>query len=89
MMPAPDPHGIAIEAQGAGWGILVDTFMVAGRTQRMARARRVLANLHRDGWACRRCGSPVPEHRRADALYCCEGCRKGAARARRGASTVS
>lgn len=82
-MPAPDPHGITIEAQGDRWGLLVETFMLSGRTQRMARARRILTNLHRDRWACRDCGDPVPAYRRADARYCCDRCRKRAARNRR------
>lgn len=82
-MPAPDPHGIRIEAQGGRWGVLVETFMLSGRTQRMARARSILANLHRNGWACLSCGDPVPAHRRADARYCCEGCRKRRSRTRR------
>lgn len=82
-MPAPDPYGITIEAQDGRWGVLVETFMLSGRTQRMARANRILTNLHRDGWACRGCGCPVPAYRRADARYCGDGCRKGAARNRR------
>ena len=82
-MPAPDPDGISIEKRPTGWGVLVDTFMVAGRTQRMQRARRILRNLAADGWSCRWCGGPVPEFRRADARYCCEGCRKRDARSRR------
>lgn len=82
-MPAPDPWGITIETRKGSWGVLVETFMLSGRTQRMARARRILANLKRDGWSCRWCGGPVPEFRRADARYCCEGCRKRDARQRR------
>ena len=39
--------------------------------------------LHIDGWACRQCCAPIPMYRRADARYCCEGCRKLAARRRR------
>lgn len=82
-MPAPDPHGITIEERPQGWGVLVETFMLSGRTQRMARAKRILRNLAANGWACRWCGGPVPEFRRADACYCVEGCRKRAARSRR------
>ena len=52
-MPAPDPHGISIEERRNGWGVLVETFMLSGRTQRMARARRILRNLAANGWACR------------------------------------
>ncbi|CAM3142523.1 hypothetical protein PANO111632_05060 [Paracoccus nototheniae] len=82
-MPAPDPHSVTIEAQGDGWAVLVETFLLSGRTQRKARAKRILANLTRNGWTCRGCRDPVPEYRRADACYCCEGCRKRAARTRR------
>lgn len=83
-MPAPDPHGITIEeCPHGGWGLLVDTFMLSGRTQRTARAKRILRNLAANGWACRWGGRPVPEFRRADACYCCESCRKRAARYRR------
>lgn len=82
-MPAPDPHGITIEERPHGWGVLVDTFLLSGRTQRMARAKRILRNLVANGWACRWCNGPVPEFRRADAAYCGEGCRKRAARSRR------
>lgn len=78
-MPAPDPHGITIEERPHGWGVLVETFMLSGRAQRMARARGILRNLAANRWACRWCGGPVPEFRRADACYCVEGCRKRAA----------
>lgn len=82
-MPAPDPRGITIEPQGEGWALLMETFLLSGRTQRKARARRILANLTRDGWTCHACGDLVPEYRRADARYCCEGCRKRHSRTRR------
>lgn len=82
-MPAPDPQGVTIESRdGGGWSLLVEIFMLSGRTQRIARARRIGQNLRRNGWACQWCGDPVPEFRRADARYCCEGCRKRAARKR-------
>ncbi|MCJ1900967.1 hypothetical protein MR829_11340 [Paracoccus versutus] len=75
---------MTIEArEGGGWAVLIETFMLSGRTQRKARAMRILANLKRNGWACGWCSGPVPEFRRADARYCCEGCRKRAARSRR------
>lgn len=82
-MPAPDPHGVTIEkTPGGGWNLLIETFMFSGRTQRKARAMRMMRNLRRNGWCCEWCGGPVPEFRRADARYCREGCRKRAARAR-------
>ena len=83
-MPAPDPHAITVEErQRGGWAVMADTFLHSGRTQRLARAKRILRNLMVNGWSCRWCGGPVPEHRRADARFCCEGCRKRSARERR------
>ena len=82
-MPAPDPWAISIEQSPGGWSVHYDTFLLSGRTQRRARAKRILSNLRRNGWCCAWCGGPVPEFRRADARYCSEGCRKRAARARR------
>lgn len=82
-MPAPDPWGISIEERpNGGWAVQCDVFMLSGRTQRLARAKRILSNLRRDGWSCKWCAKPIPEWRRADAVYCCEGCRKRAARSR-------
>lgn len=84
-MPAPDPFGIWIEEHGNG-GFTVNAERPLWSKQnasRMARARAVLRNLVRNGWTCRHCGGPVPAFRRADARFCCEGCRKRAARARK------
>lgn len=86
-LPGPDPSGVTIsELPNGGWSVMIETFMLSGRTQRQARARRVLVNLKRDGWACRWCGDPVPEWRRSDAAYCCAGCKGRALRARRAAT---
>gem|GEM_PF-1436613 len=81
-MPAPDPWGITIENRGQGCRVFADMFMLSGRTQRLSRARRIVANLRRNGWTCQGCGGPVPEFRRADARYCRESCRKRQARER-------
>lgn len=81
-MPGPDPNGVTL---GDGWperpSVLVETYGSGNRKARMARAKRILRNLHRGGWLCHWCGGPVPLWRRADARYCREGCRKRAARA--------
>lgn len=82
-MPAPDPWAISVEEKPNGWSVHYDTFMLSGRTQRLARAKRILSNLRKNGWCCAWCGQPVPEFRRADALFCRESCRKRAARSRR------
>lgn len=81
-MPAPDPDGIE-----PGWdsplSVMVYHWPCQSRKHRNARARRILQNLRRGGWCCLECGDPVPFMRRADAVYCREGCRKRAARARK------
>ena len=83
-MSGPDPDGVTL---GDGWpeqvSVLVETFGSGNRKARLARAKRLLHNLQRGGWLCRWCRDPVPLWRRADARFCCEGCRKGAARERR------
>lgn len=81
-MPGPDPNGVTIERRDRA-RVMVDTFMVGGRANRMARAKGILRNLAVNGWSCRWCCAAVPEFRRADARYCCEGCRKRSARSRR------
>lgn len=83
-MPAPDPSGVSIsELPGGGWSLSIEMFMLSGRTQRKERAKRILVNLRRNGWVCQWCREPVPEWRRADAAYCCAGCKRRAARQRR------
>lgn len=82
-MPAPDPHGVTIEPPRRRMEPANRNIQFSGRTQRKARAMRMMRNLRRNGWCCEWCGGPVPEFRRADARYCREGCRKRAARARR------
>ena len=83
-MPAPDRDGVYIEENEDG------TFRVQGLVwspgnlrHHVARVRRILRNLRRNGWRCEWCGDPVPEYRRADARYCREQCRKKVARRRR------
>jgi hypothetical protein len=83
-MPAPDPHAINL---GDGWParicVTFEQDFWGGSTHRKARALRILRNLYRGGWVCRHCGDPVQIYRRADAVFCSEGCRKRAARQRR------
>jgi hypothetical protein len=40
-------------------------------------------NLKRNGWRCEWCGERIPIHKRADARFCRERCRKAAARVRK------
>lgn len=78
-MPPPDPSGVTIEEKpNGGWSVLYEMFMLSGRSQRKARVRRIMANLR----------LVLPVVRRADAIYCCEGCRKRAATARRRAPST-
>lgn len=89
-MPGPDPHGLIYDEDARGrpvihaelWTSRIPPFTGCKRT-RLARARAVLLNLHRDGWTCRQCGDPVPIWRRADAVFCSIGCRKRAMRQRK------
>lgn len=91
-MPAPDPNGLTYDETATGapivraeiWGRRNRPFFEGNAKHRIARAKAVLSRLRFDGWACRACKEPIPMYRRADARYCCEGCRKRAARERRG-----
>jgi len=57
---------------------------IGGSTWMVAVSRR----MRFDGWKCSWCRDPVPLHRRADAHFCGEGCRKNVARWRRRAWSV-
>lgn len=83
-MPSPDPKGVTRSNAPSGMvSVLVDTYLAGNRKARMARAMQILSYLEAGGWQCRWCGDQVPFYRRADARFCCEGCRKRAARLRR------
>lgn len=90
-MPAPDPNGLMYDETATGapmvraeiWGSRNRPFFEGNPKHRIARANAVLMRLKRDGWTCRECSDPIPIYRRADARYCCVGCRKRAARLRR------
>lgn len=95
-MPGPDPYGIEY---GPDWphrsNLLVyrtDASIFGGgnRRHRTDRAKRILKKMASwNGWCRRQCGEDVPLFRRADAIYCSEGCRKRAACRRRAPSRVS
>lgn len=84
-MPGPDPDTIFIEAhEGGGYSVSFLRYLWTGAAgNRANRAKAILGRLSRRDWLCRTCGDDLPEWRRADALYCSEGCRKKAARQRR------
>ena len=83
-MAEPDPSGVE---PGESWpnSVLFYTWPCGNKRNRKARAQRIMQNARRGGgeWSCRECGDPVPFTRRADAVFCREGCRKKAARRRR------
>lgn len=88
-MPGPEPNGIELgHDYPRRLSVLVyrsDASILYGggnMRHRNARAESVLKRLAR-GWLCHWCRRPVPIYRRADACYCCEGCRKRGARARK------
>jgi hypothetical protein len=81
-MPEPDPHGIEPGNNGP-LSLSVSFFLCQNKKHRLARAKRILRNLRWRDWCCPQCGDYVPLLRRADAVYCCESCRKKAARRRR------
>lgn len=58
------------------------------QTRIRKRAERLVNNYAR-GWNCLRCGQTIDPWKRVDARYCCESCRKMAARDRRRRSSRS
>jgi hypothetical protein len=83
-MPGPDPHRFWIEETENGYSVFFQAYDWTGNNgNRKARALAVLKRLRRGTWRCQWCGDFLPDHLRADALYCGEQCRKRAARTRR------
>lgn len=89
-MPGPDPEGLTVTHDEPGRvSVMAHTwpwcpvFGGGNVRNRVARAKAVLRNLVANRWRCEWCQGPVPVWRRADARFCCEGCRKRAARAHR------
>ena len=89
-MPAPDPHAIWYDENPDGSPRITGEVWASSHPwwpgnprHRKARVNAVARNIARGGWLCAWCLDPVPIHRRADARFCCEGCRKRAARERR------
>jgi 3-carboxy-cis,cis-muconate cycloisomerase len=68
-------------------GLLMAESVMMGLAPTLGRKRAmaILRRLHWATWRCRWCGDDLPDHVRADALYCREACRKKAARERRAA----
>jgi len=83
-MPGPDPQRFWIEEIENGHRVCFQAYDWTGNNgNRRKRANAILRRLARGDWYCRWCYAVLPDHLRADALYCCEACRKKAARARR------
>ncbi len=82
-MPAPDPFAIEITEWDDGRVTVTYQVHWSGNRTRKQRAVAILKKVRRDGWRCQWCQDPIPLFRRADARYCCEGCRKRAARHRK------
>lgn len=80
-MPAPDPEGVWIEEPEPGrYSTRADIWPGGNRKSRIARMMAMHRNARFDGWRCLWCGDLIPTFRRTDARFCCEGCRKRAAR---------
>lgn len=83
-MPGPDPEGLEIEERADGsFTISGSVWWYGNRRARIARMRAIARQIRFNGWKCRWCSAPIPLWRRADARFCCEGCRKRDARQRR------
>ena len=83
-MPGPDPDALWIDPDADRPTVSFQAYYWTGNNgNRRARAVAIVRRLMRRDWYCRWCGDPLPDWRRADARYCCEGCRKRAARRRR------
>ena len=84
-MPAPDPESLWVEQYGNGSVSVTFTryFWTGNAGNREVRANRICRRVQGGTWVCKWCGDPLPNFRRVDALYCCEGCRKRAAHRRR------
>lgn len=96
-MPAPDPFAIEVADNGNVWysyrvgpSWLFPFGAKLGSNEkrnRDNRARAIAMNIRRDNWLCRWCGAEIGLHKRADAIFCREGCKRAAARARRAQSS--
>ncbi len=83
-MPGPDPAALWIEEYADRPTVSFHAYFWTGNDgNRHKRAEGMVRRLARGDWKCSWCGDPLPDWRRVDAQYCCEGCRKRAARARR------
>ena len=84
-MPAPDPLSLWIDHDRPDGPRVVyeHNFFNGPSTNRKRRAAAIARRLWRGSWVCDWCADPLQDYRRADTRYCCEYCRKRAARLRR------
>ena len=92
-MPAPDPFAIDSADERSVWysyrigpnrWFPWDSKVGSNeKRNRDARAKAIGMNIRRDNWLCHWCRSEIGLHKRADAVFCRERCRKANARARR------
>lgn len=83
-MPGPDPDALWIEKDGDRTIACFQAYFGTGNYgNRRRRAEAMVQRVARGDWRCSWCGDPLPDWRRVDTQYCCEGCRKRAARQRR------
>jgi hypothetical protein len=83
-MPGPDPDTLWFERYDGRLIASFQPYLWTGNTgNRKSRAIAIMRRMQRGDWQCRYCFDDLPHWRRADAQYCCEGCRKRAARDRR------
>lgn len=84
-MPGPDPNRLWIEdSRPHSPLVLWQAYDRTGNAgNRRARALAILRRLRLGTWCCRCCGDDLPDHLRADAVYCGESCRKRGARSRK------
>ncbi len=83
-MPGPDPNAVWLEENGRKLSVFYENYLWTNNEgNRKARAIAMLRRAARRDWMCHWCGDALPVWRRVDARYCCEGCRKRAARLRR------
>ena len=83
-MAGPDPFAIWLgDAEPGQINVTFERPWNGNLKARKARALAILRNLQRGDWLCRECGIEVALHKRSDAVFCSDGCRKRAARRRR------
>jgi len=85
-MPGPEAQTIWIEPnRRGGFTAQYHKYLFTGAAvHRKARVVAIVKRMAQRTWCCRRCGDELPIDKRADARFCGEGCRKRAARERRG-----